>query len=101
MTDYRSVIVGVETGHGREEIKISSKACGSVSSICFMHTERLIPVDEPRRKDIDENGESQPSLIPTSNIESTERVGESQSTSDPNAACNIEIEEKSEVNMHA
>ena len=56
---------------GQDEIKFSSKAGGSVRSISFMHTERLIPVEET----LDDDGEPQP---PQTQMQSTESVREEQ-----------------------
>ena len=36
------------------EVKFSSKASGSVRSISFMHTERLVPVDDSADTDTDQ-----------------------------------------------
>ena len=63
---------------GREEIKYSSKASGSVRSISFMHTERLVPVDEaPDDEKIPEPFEGQ-----AFSRQDAEELGETQSTSD-------------------
>lgn len=46
---HRSSLVGVASAGN--EIKFSGKAGGSIRSISFMHTERLIPVDDGDSED--------------------------------------------------
>ena len=65
-------------------------------SISFMHTERLVPVEEPPD---DEDGRLQPTQTQqnVSNTESTESVGEAQSTGDQNVTSSTEAGESTEV----
>ena len=93
MVIYRAGLVGVATGH--KEIKFSSRGRGSVRSISFMHTERLVPVEEPPDDDGNEDGGLQPTQTQdTSNMKSTV---ETQSNRDPNVASSTEAVESDEV----
>ena len=88
----RSGLVGVATGH--DEIKFSSKAGGSVRSISFMHTERLVPVEEPDDGSV---GVPQPPQTQISNMQPTEGVREAQNSSDKNVSDSTEADENPEV----
>lgn len=92
----RSGLVGVATG--KDEIKFSSRGSGSVRSISFMHTERLVPVEEPP-DDGHEDGRLQPTQTQqnVSNTESTKSGEEAQSTSDQNITSTTEVDESTEV----
>lgn len=74
----RSGLVGVATG--QDEIKFSSKAGGSVRSISFMHTERLVPVDEPPDDDANDEGPQPPQEKSSMSF----TTGDAQSGSDNN-----------------
>lgn len=91
MVINRSGLVGVVTGN--KEIKFSSRGGRSVRSISFLHTERLVPVDEPPDSG-DEDGEQ---TQETSNMESTESAGGTPSDKDLNVASSTEAVESDEV----
>ena len=93
MVINRSGLVGVATGN--KEIKFSSSGGGSVRSISFLHTERLVPVDEPPDSG-DEDGE-QTQAQETSNMESTESAGGTPNDKDLNVASSTEVVESDEV----
>ena len=92
---YRSGLVGVAIGSN--EIKFSSRGSGSVRSISFMHTERLVPVEEPP-DDSDVDGRLQPTQTQEmSNMEFTEGAGEAKSNRDLNVTSSTEEGESNEV----
>ena len=97
MVIYRSGLVGVATGN--DEIKFSSRGSGSVRSISFMHTERLVPVDEPP-DDEEEEGELRSAQTQEiSNIKSTEGAEEVPSNKETDVASSAEAVESDEVHV--
>jgi hypothetical protein len=93
MVVYRSGLVGVATGN--KEIKFSGRGSGSVRSISFLHTERLVPVDEPPDNGDEDRGQTQE----TSNMDSTESAGETQSDKDVTSSAEaVESDEVCSIN---
>lgn len=79
---------------GQDEVKFASKAGGSVRSISFLHTERLVPVEEPP---LDEEETAEPSKNQTSakqpgeGLKEEQGSGEKEVTKEPEENGNVEV----------